>query len=103
MMGYVERFTAATLTPEQATVVEGTNGIRVMLADGALWITSPAGGTRLNYCADPVTGHRRSPIPLLDLNQDFLLAVGPADLYYSVPATNRMRLERTAIPAACLK
>jgi hypothetical protein len=102
MMGYVERFTLAALTPEQATAVEGTNGIGVRLADGALWITSPVGGARLNYCADPVTGHRRAPIPLPDLNQDFLLAVGPADLYYAVPAANRTHVERTAIPAACL-
>jgi hypothetical protein len=103
MMGYVERFALAALTPEQATLAEGTNSIGAELADGALWITSPVGGSRLNYCADPVTGHREAPIPLPDPDQDWLLAVGPADLYYAVPAANRMRLERTAIPAACLK
>jgi hypothetical protein len=104
MMGYVERFALATLAPEQATLAEGTNGIRAMLADGALWIASPVvGGSRLNYCADQVTGHREAPIPLPDPDQDSLLAVGPADLYYAVPATDRMRLERTAIPAGCLK
>jgi hypothetical protein len=102
MMGYVERFTLASLAPEQATLTEGTNAIRASVADGALWIASPLAG-RLNYCADPVTGHREAPIPLPDPNQDFLLAVGPADLYYAVPAANRMLLERMAIPSPCLK
>jgi hypothetical protein len=103
MMGYVERFTLAALAPERATLAEGANAIRARLADGALWIASPVGGSRLNYCADPVTGHRRAPVPLPDLSQDSLLAVGPAGLYYAVPAASRMRLERTAIPVACLK
>jgi hypothetical protein len=104
MMGYVERFALATFTPEQATLAEGTNAISARLADGTVWIASPVGGrSRLNYCADPVTGHREAPIPMPDPDLDALLAVGPADLYYAVPAAGRMRLERTAIPAACLR
>jgi hypothetical protein len=103
MMGYVERLALPALAPEQATRVEGTNGIHVGLAGRALWIASPVGGGKLNYCADPVTGHRKAPIPLPDLNQDSLLAVGPATLYYGVPVRDGMRLERTAIPAACLR
>jgi hypothetical protein len=101
MLGYVERFTAAGLTPQPATEVKGTNGIRAMLADGSLWITSPVGGARMNYCADPTTGHRRAQIPLPNPAQDYLLAVGPDEIYYTVPAQNGSRLERAPVPAAC--
>jgi hypothetical protein len=101
MLGYVERFTAAGLTPQPETEVRGTNGIRAMLADGSLWITSPVGGARLNYCADPANGHRRAQIPLPNTDQDYLLAVGPKDVYYTTPAGSGSRIERAPVPAAC--
>lgn len=101
LLGYVERFSIATMAPEPATDVEGTNGINVRVADGVTWVTDQASVNR-NYCADPVTGRRLAPIPFPDSGQDYLLAISGRYVYYQAPAGNGFRLERLAIPAGCL-
>jgi hypothetical protein len=105
MMGYVERFQTAAMTPDPATLVEGTNGIRANLWDGALWVSNQAGGTAVNYCADPSTGRRLAPLPFRAINQDTLEAVGGHDLYYSYFASDgsRSRIAAAPIPAACTR
>jgi hypothetical protein len=101
MLGYVERFTVAGMTPDPATDVGGTNGIRVIVADGVVWITDGVGGAGRNYCANPVTGRRLATIPLPDLDQDYLLAVSPRYLYYEAPAGNGSHVKTAPVPAAC--
>ena len=101
MLGYVERFRAATMTPEPATDVSGTNGIRAAVADGVVWVTDDVGGARRSYCANPVTGRRIATLPLPDLDQDRLLAVSGRYLYYDVPASSGFYLKRVPVPAAC--
>ena len=101
MLGYVERFTVARMTPEAATDVGGTNGIRATVADGVVWITDGTGGAGRNYCANPVTGRRLATIPLPNLNQDYLLAVSPRSLYYEAVAINGSYVRTVKVPAAC--
>jgi len=103
MMGYVERVRTGSLSPVQSTDVAGTNGIRVRYGDGALWVTDPVGGAARNYCADPATGRVRARLPLPDLGQDQLLAVGPRVLYYAAftSSANGWRIATAAVPAAC--
>jgi hypothetical protein len=101
MLGYVERFRTATMVPEAATDVRGTNGIRAVAADGLIWVTDYVGGARRNYCANPVTGRRLATIPLPDLDHDSLLAISARYLYYDVPATGGFYLKRVPVPAAC--
>jgi hypothetical protein len=101
LLGYVERFRTATMTPDPATDVGGTNGIHATVADGVVWVTDYVGGARRNYCADPVTGRRLATLPLPDLDQDHLLAVSDRYLYYDAPASNGFYLKRIPVPAAC--
>jgi hypothetical protein len=101
MLGYAERFTVANMTPDAATDVGGTNGIRAIVADGVVWISDGTGGARHNYCANPVTGHRLATIPLPNLDQDYLLAVSPRSLYYEVAAGNGSDVRTVKVPAAC--
>jgi hypothetical protein len=101
MLGYVERFSAATMAPDPATRFAGTNGINVNVADGVVWVTDLVGGAGSNYCADPVTGRKLATIPLPDLSEDSLLAVSSQYLYYRVPAGNGFALRKAPVPAAC--
>jgi isopentenyl-diphosphate Delta-isomerase len=101
MLGYVERFTVATMTPDTATDLGGTNGIRVIVADGVVWITDGTGGAGRNYCANPVTGRRLAAIPLPNLDQDYLLAVSPRSVYYEAPASNGSYVRTVKVPGAC--
>ncbi len=104
MMGYVERFQTAAMTPDQATQVEGDNGIRARVWNGVLWVTNPVGGPARNYCADPGSGRRRAALPFPSMSRDTLLAVGGRDLYYSqaADAGDGSRIATVPIPAACL-
>jgi hypothetical protein len=101
LLGYVERFRIATMAPDPATDVSGTNGIGATVADGAVWVTDYVGGPLRNYCADPVTGRRLATVPLPDLDQDRLLAVSGRYLYYDSPASSGFYLRRVPVPAAC--
>ena len=101
LLGYVERFRTATMAPDPATDVGGTNGISAAVADGVVWVTDHVGGARRNYCANPVTGRRLATIPLPDLDQDSLLAVSGRYLYYDAPASGGFYLERVPVPGAC--
>jgi hypothetical protein len=101
MLGYVERFGTATMAPSQATDVAGTNGIRVRVADGVVWITDLVGGASRNYCANPVTGRRLGPIPMPHLSEDYLLAVSGQYLYYQEPVGNGFELKTAHVPVAC--
>jgi len=100
MLGYIERFSTATMAPDPATDVGGTNGISVRVADGAVWVTDQVGSGR-NYCADQVTGRVLAPISLPDPGQDYLLAISGQQLYYAVPASGGFHLKRAQVPAAC--
>jgi hypothetical protein len=100
MLGYIERFTTASLAPQPATAVHGTNAIHAFLADGSLWVVSPGSGIRLNYCADQVTGHPIASIPLPDYQQDSVTAVASAGLFYLDP---EFHLTRSSVPSACMR
>jgi len=102
MMGYVERFQTAAMTPDTATMVQGTNGIRADIWDGVLWVSNQVGGATVNYCAAPGTGRRLAPLPLPDMNRDTLQAAGGGDLYYSYGTADGYRIGAARIPAACL-
>ena len=54
MLGYIERFSTATMAPDLATDVGGSNGINVRAADGVAWVTEQV-NSRHDYCADPST------------------------------------------------
>lgn len=101
--GYVERIQTAGMTPEAATLVEGT-GAWAGIWDGVLWVHSGDGGATVNYCADPSTGRRLAPLPLPDMNRDTLQAAGAGDLYYSYGAAEGggFRIAAAPIPAACM-
>lgn len=104
MMGYVERFSTAGMTPDRATQVEGTNGIRAQILNGVLWVTNPVGGTARDYCANPGTGRRLAALPFPDMSRDTLLAVGGDNLYYarSTHDGDGFGIAAVPIPAACL-
>jgi len=101
MMGYIERFQTATVTPQAATRVEGSNGISANVWDGALWVSNEAAGPAQNYCADPATGRRLATLPLPDLAQDYLMTVHAGTIYYSVPASSGFAIRTVPVPAAC--
>jgi hypothetical protein len=100
MMGFVERFSVATMIPDPATRVEGTNGIRVTVVGGLAWVTQ-GGNARYDYCANPVTGHVLARIPLPDPLQGGVLAVSSRYVYYQSPASDGFYLKRLTAPAAC--
>jgi hypothetical protein len=101
MLGYIERFQAATMTPQPATQVEGTNGISAAVWEGALWVSDEAAGAARNYCADPATGRRLATLPLPDLARDYLMTVAGGLIYYSVPAADGFAIRTVPVPAAC--
>jgi hypothetical protein len=100
MMGYIERFSTATMAPDPATQVEGTNGIHVTVVGGRAWVTE-GGNPGRDYCADPVTGHVLARIPLPDPLQDEVLAVSSRYVYYQSPAEHGLYLRRLTVPAVC--
>jgi hypothetical protein len=101
MLGYIERFQTATVTPRAATRVEGTNGIAANVWDGVLWVSNEAGGPARNYCADPATGRRLATLPLPNLAQDYLMTVHAGTVYYSVFADDGSAIRTVPVPAAC--
>ena len=107
MLGYIERFSAASLTPQTRTQVHGTNGLHADVWGGKLWVRDQAAGAAQNYCADPATGHRLATLPLPDLGQDYLMAVTGGRIYYSVPARSSVpassgfAIRTVPVPAAC--
>jgi hypothetical protein len=101
MLGYIERFSAASLTPQAPTQVHGTNGLHADVWDGVLWVRDQVGGPAQNYCADPATGRRLATLPLPDLDQDYLMAVTGGRIYYSVPASSGFAIRTVPVPAAC--
>lgn len=113
MAGYVERLDATTLQPSATdvascrdgistpTCIEGTNGITATTANGLVWITQSAGGSNLNYCADPSTGKVLAPLPLPQLPEDTVVAIGPTDFYFTEYNAGAYHLEYKPIPQAC--
>jgi hypothetical protein len=103
MMGYVERFSTATMAPEGATDVIGTNGIDLRVADGLAWVTEGV-NPRHDYCADPVTGRVLGRIPLPDPLRDAVSAIAGRYVYYLAPAPDGagFYLRRLGVPASCM-
>jgi hypothetical protein len=101
MLGYIERFSAASLTPQARTQVNGSNGLHADVWGGVLWVRNQAAGPAQNYCADPATGRRRATLPLPDPGQDYLMAVTGGLIYYSVPASSGFAIRTVPVPAAC--
>jgi hypothetical protein len=101
MLGYIERFSIASLNPQAYTQVHGSNGLHADVWDGKLWVRDQAAGAAQNYCADPTTGRRLATLPLPDLGQDYLMAVTGGLIYYSVPASSGFAIRTVPVPAAC--
>jgi hypothetical protein len=101
MLGYIERFSAASLTPQMRTQVRGSNGLHADVWGGVLWVRSQAAGAAQNYCADPATGRRLATLPLPDLGRDHLMAVTGGRIYYSVPVSSGFAISTVPVPAAC--
>ena len=101
MLGYIERFSTASLTPQADTQVHGTNSLHADVWGGVLWVRDQVGGPAQNYCADPATGHRLATLPLPDLAQDYLMAVTGGLIYYSVPVSSGFAIRTIPVPAAC--
>jgi hypothetical protein len=85
-LGYVERFTAETLAPAPATRVEGTNDVTVQAGDGMAWVFPSGGGPGPSFCADPSSGRVLARVVLPQ--SDYILAVGPRQLFYAAPTPN---------------
>jgi hypothetical protein len=101
MLGYVERFATRSMTPQNQTRVEGSNGISADVWDGVLWVRNQAAGPAKNYCADPATGRRLATLPVPDLAQDYVLTVHARTLYYSAPGGDGFVIRKVPVPAAC--
>lgn len=101
LLGYIERFSATSMTPQAHTQVRGSNGLHADVWGGMLWVRNQAAGPAQNYCADPATGRRLATIPLPDLAQDYLMAVTGGLIYYSVPASSGFAIRTVPVPAAC--
>ncbi len=102
LLGYIERFGTATMAPDPATDVRGSNGINVRIADGVAWVTEQV-NPRHDYCADPVTGRMLGRLRLPDPGQDYVSAIAGRDVYYLEPAPDGagFYLRRLGIPASC--
>jgi hypothetical protein len=103
MMGYVERFGTAAMSPDPATQVEGSNGIDVRVANGLIWVSQEDGNGSRDYCAAPVTGRILGRLPLPDPVQDDVTAVSARYVYYLAFARSGAGsyLRRLPIPARC--
>jgi dihydroxy-acid dehydratase len=100
MMGYIERFRTATMAPDPATEVGGTNGIDVTVTGGLAWITEEVNPSH-DYCANPVTGRVLARIRLPDPGQDVVLTTSDRYVYYESPAGNGFYLRRLPVPGVC--
>jgi hypothetical protein len=103
MQGFVQRYSTRTLAPAGGTAVEGSNGIRVIVADGLAWVLRAGPEADASYCADPVTGKKLAAIPLPRPAQDDVIGVWGRDVYYAAPAVPDVgvNLKRVTVPAAC--
>ena len=113
MMGYVQRLDAGTLAapaggcPDPAGSVTsacamGTHGITARLVNGLLWVTQTAGGSRLNYCAEPSDNRRLASIKLPQPAQDEVLAIAPDRIFYAAPGNGARQYLRTIpVPPRC--
>jgi hypothetical protein len=103
MLGYIERFRTATMAPERATEVGGSNGIGVRVADGLVWVTEGV-TPRHDYCADPVTGRVLGRISLPDPDRDYVSAIAGRYVYVLSPAPGGagFYLRRLGVAATCL-
>ena len=101
MLGYIERFSAASMSPQAGTRVGGTNDIHADIWSGVLWVRNEATGPAQNYCADPATGRRLATVLLPNPGQDYLLVVTGGRIYYSVPASAGFVIRTVPVPAAC--
>ena len=103
MQGFVQRYSTRTLAPAVGTAVEGSNGIRVVVADGLAWVLRAGPEEDASYCANPVTGKKLAAIPLPRPAQDDVIGVWGRDVYYAAPAVPDagVNLKRVAVPAAC--
>lgn len=100
MMGYIERFSTATMAPDPATGVPGSNGITVRVAGRVTWVTEQV-NPRHDYCADPVTGRVLGRIPMPDPGRDYVSAIAGRFVYYLAPAGAGFHLRRFGVPASC--
>ncbi|HEX5303319.1 MAG TPA: hypothetical protein VFW50_40645 [Streptosporangiaceae bacterium] len=103
MQGFVQRYSTRTLAPAAGTAVEGSNGIRVVVADGLAWVLRAGPEEDASYCASPVTGKKLAAIPLPRPAQDDVIGVWGRDVYYAAPAVHDegVNLKRLTVPAAC--
>lgn len=103
MMGSVERFAATTLTLDRSTIIEGSNGITVLVANGLIWVSHAEveGGPTRNFCGDPSDGRALAPLNIPPDSE--LLAVGAHNVYYaSAPDDQeRQNVNEEPIPDAC--
>jgi hypothetical protein len=99
--GGVGRLNVVTLAQEPFSLnSNATNAIRVWVANGLVWETQAAGGSRLNFCAASGTGHVLASLPLGGVDSCIVRAIGSQYLYY-LPKTGNPLLSRVPIPAAC--
>jgi len=103
MQGFVQRYSTRTLAPVGGTAVEGSNGIRVVVASGLAWVLRAGPEGDASYCANPVTGKKLAAIPLPRPARDDVIGVWGRDVYYAAPAVHDagVNLKRVAVPAAC--
>jgi hypothetical protein len=103
MQGFVQRYSTTTLAPARGTAVEGSNEIRVVVADGLAWVLRAGPEEDTSYCANPVTGKKLAAIPLPRPAQDDVIGVWGRDVYYTAPAVPDVgvNLKRVTVPAAC--
>lgn len=100
MEGYVQRFSLPGLTPDTATTVQGSNGIRVRVAGSFVWVSQPAGSSTRNFCASGASGARLAGIPAVG-SSDQLLAVGAHRYYVLTLAATPAAVVAEPLPAAC--
>jgi predicted small lipoprotein YifL len=103
MQGFVQRYSTRTLAPARGTAVEGSNGIRVVVADGLAWVLRAGPEEDASYCANPVTGKKLAAIARPRPAQDDVIGVWGRDVYYAAPAVPDVgvNLKRVTVPAAC--
>ena len=103
MQGFIQRYSTTTLEPVDGTAVEGSNGIRVVVANGLAWVLRAGPEENVSYCASPVTGKKLAAISLPHPAQDDVIGIWGHEVYYAAPASQDegSYLKRAAVPAAC--